>query len=100
MFSSLRAVAVSAALLGLFDVATPAPAAERVRKHEDDFAIVVSAANPTTSMPREQVARMFLKKVARWPNGELALPVDLPADAPVRATFTRLVLVRTVASVR
>ena len=100
MFSSLRAVALSAALLGLLDVATPAPAAERVHKRDDDFAIVVSALNPTPSMPREQVARMFLKKVSRWPSGEVALPVDLPADAPVRATFTRMVLVRTVASVR
>ncbi|GLC24202.1 hypothetical protein [Roseisolibacter agri] len=64
------------------------------------FVVVVHADNPTPSLPREHLARLFLRKVARWPGGQPAMPVDLPADAPVRAAFTRHVLARTVTAVR
>lgn len=64
------------------------------------FVVVVHADNPTPSLPRAELARLFLRKVARWPGGQPALPVDLPADAPVRAEFSRHVLARSVMAVR
>lgn len=62
--------------------------------------VVVNAANPVTSLPREQVSRMFLKKLTRWPDGGAVLPADLAIDAPVRAQFTEAVIGKSVATVR
>ena len=74
--------------------ATPGPLAGAA------FVVVVHADNPTPSLTREHLARLFLRKVARWPGGQPALPVDLPADAPAREAFTRRVLARSVTAVR
>ena len=62
--------------------------------------VVVNAANPVTSLPREQVSRMFLKKLTRWPDGAPVLPTDLALDAPLRAQFTDAVLGKSLATVR
>lgn len=76
----------------------PAPTQEQVAGQ--GFVVVVHAANPTPSLPREQVARLFLRKVSRWPAGSPSLPVDLRADAPARAAFTKRVLAKSVPSVK
>jgi ABC-type phosphate transport system substrate-binding protein len=76
----------------------PAPTQEQVAGQ--GFVVVVHAANPTPSLPREQVARLFLRKVSRWPGGSPSLPVDLRADAPARAAFTKRVLAKSVPSVK
>lgn len=66
----------------------------------DGFVIVVNEKNPVSTMPRGLVSRLFLKKVSRWDTGAVALPVDLPADSPVRHAFTRHVLAKSVGSVK
>jgi ABC-type phosphate transport system substrate-binding protein len=62
--------------------------------------VVVNSANPLASLPREQVSRMFLKKLTRWPDGAPVQPADLAIDAPVRAQFTDAVLGKSVSTVR
>jgi hypothetical protein len=64
------------------------------------FAVVVHAANPAAALPREQVARLFMRKLRRWPNGAPAEPVDLAPGAPARDAFTRTVLGKSVGTVR
>ena len=64
------------------------------------FMIVVNDHNATTTMSRALVSRYFLKKVSRWDSGAVALPVDLPADSPVRDAFSRHVLSKSVSSIR
>ena len=76
----------------------PAPTQEQLAGQ--GFVVVVHAANPTPSLPREQVARLFLRKVQRWPGGSPSLPVDLRADAPARVAFTKRVLTKSVPSVK
>jgi ABC-type phosphate transport system substrate-binding protein len=75
----------------------PAPAAPRA---DAAFVVVVHAANPSAAMPRDQVARLFLRKLKRWPSGAPAEPVDLAPGAPARDQFTRRVLGKSVATVR
>lgn len=63
------------------------------------FRIIVNAATPVASLSREQLSRMFLRKVARWDGGPPVAPVDLRDDgagrAPsVRQAFSRAVLRR------
>jgi ABC-type phosphate transport system substrate-binding protein len=66
----------------------------------DGFVIVVNEKNLVSTMPRGLVSRLFLKKVSRWDTGAVALPVDLPANSPVRDAFTRNVLSKSVGSVK
>ncbi len=95
----LRVATLLLALPALAPV-TPGGAQPARAGHVGAFVVVVHADNPTPSLPRETLARLFLRKLARWPGGQPALPVDLPADAPVRASFSRHVLARSVTAVR
>jgi len=62
--------------------------------------VIVNSANPVTTMRREQVARMFLREVQAWGNGEEILPVDQLERSPSRATFAREVQGQTVSSLK
>jgi ABC-type phosphate transport system substrate-binding protein len=62
--------------------------------------VIVNSANPVTKMRREQIARMFLREVPAWNNGEEILPVDQLERSPSRATFAREVEGQTVSSLK
>jgi len=66
----------------------------------DAFVVVVHAGNPAAVLPREQVARLFLRKIKRWPSGAVAEPIDLAPGTTTREAFTREVLGKSVATVR
>ncbi len=53
------------------------------------FVVVVHRGNPVSSLGRTDVSRMFLKEVARWPNGQPVEPVDQGVSSPVRASFSQ-----------
>lgn len=55
------------------------------------FVLVVHRGNPTASLGRADVSRMFLKEIARWPNGQPVEPVDQTVASPVRAAFSQAV---------
>jgi len=67
---------------------------------QSGFKVVVHPSNPTSSLSRDQVARLFLKKTGAWSNGRAVVPVDLVESAPVRSAFSRLVLGKSVAEVK
>jgi ABC-type phosphate transport system substrate-binding protein len=51
--------------------------------------VIVNSANPASTMRREQVAKIFLRQIAAWDDGEEILPVDQIERSPVRVAFTR-----------
>lgn len=55
------------------------------------FVVIVNTANPVTTLTRQQVADIFMKKTAHWPHGGDVHPVDQPAVAAVRDAFSRSV---------
>ncbi len=63
------------------------------------FTAVVNAANPVTSLSVEEVSRLLLKKVTRWPDGLEVVPVDQSSDSSVRQAFSRLIHGRTLRAV-
>jgi ABC-type phosphate transport system substrate-binding protein len=67
---------------------------------QQGYALIVNAANPTSSLTREQAAKLFLRKTSAWESGEPAAPVDLGEGAPARAAFSREVLGKTVSAVK
>ena len=77
--------------------AAPSP----VRAQQDvSYRVVVHVTNPVARVTRDQASQIFLRKVALWDNRKPVLPVDQPADSPVRRTFTKQVHRRTIASVQ
>jgi ABC-type phosphate transport system substrate-binding protein len=59
-----------------------------------DYKVVVNSANTVTTLSRDSVSRIFLKKTTTWPNGQTAAPVDQATNTPSRRAFSRAILGR------
>jgi len=64
------------------------------------FVVIVHPSNPRSSLERSFIGDAFLKKVTRWPGGDVIKPVDLGPDAPAREAFSRDILKRSVSAVK
>jgi len=67
---------------------------------EPGLRVVVNEANPVTSLSREELADLFLKKVSSWGDGTLVLPVDQLEETAVRENFNREILRKSSNAVR
>jgi ABC-type phosphate transport system substrate-binding protein len=76
-----RTVVLLAALLLLGPVASQAA----------DYQVIVHSSNPTDLLTKEQLGKMFLKKIVKWDTGTPIVPVDQAAASPVRVAFTKIV---------
>jgi len=56
-----------------------------------EYQVIVNANNPTDILTKEQLGKMFLKKIVKWDTGIPIVPVDQEASSPARAAFTRIV---------
>jgi len=56
------------------------------------FAVIVNKSNPTTSLTKEEVSNLFLKKTTQWKDGQSVLPVDLSDKSPTRKAFSETML--------
>ena len=75
-------------------------AAPRVAPAQDGVRVIVNPATPASELTRDQVSRLFLKKVRHWSGGVPVAPVDLDDDSPTRAAFSRAVHRRSVDLIR
>jgi ABC-type phosphate transport system substrate-binding protein len=64
------------------------------------YRVVVNRTNNVSRLSREQVSRIFLRKVTQWDNHQPMLPVDQGSDSPVRRTFTKQIHQKTIAAVQ
>jgi ABC-type phosphate transport system substrate-binding protein len=80
----MRTLATCTLALLLLVRAVPGRAAE-------GFQVIVNPGNPVSSLSRDFVSRIFLKKVAKWESGLAAAPVDQDGGSPVRAAFSKAV---------
>ena len=87
---SLAALALTALALA----SAPAPAA--AQGAAPSYVVVVNAANPLTSLSKGDLAKIFLKKIDRFSNGQQATPVNLGDASPVRERFTKEILGKSV----
>jgi ABC-type phosphate transport system substrate-binding protein len=94
------------ALLGAIGVVTavaparPLTAAQTLTAAADAFIVVVHPDNPATHIDRDDLSRMFFKKITKWSHGSVVLPVDLPAQDQHRIGFTKHVHRKSVGAVR
>jgi ABC-type phosphate transport system substrate-binding protein len=56
---------------------------------------VVNSANTVSTLSRDSVSRIFLKKTTTWPDGKTAAPVDQATETPTRHAFSKTILGRT-----
>ena len=66
-------------LFGLLATALPSLA--------EDVVPVVSARSSITQLNANQVADIFLGKSSRFPDGTVAMPIDLSEESPLRERF-------------
>ena len=74
--------------LVLFGFLLLLPGATRPTSAAEPYKVIVNTSNPVSSMSKDQVSRLFLKKVIKWDNGQAVLPVDLPKNSPSRQAFS------------
>jgi len=65
-----------------------------------EFTVIVNASNPVSTMPKDEVAKLFLKKTVAWQSGRAVAPVELPTSAKAREAFARDVLNKSIAQVK
>jgi len=85
--ASLARVLDGAALLAFLARLWLQPAA-RPSAAAGSFVVIVNAANPVSSLNVHDVSNAFMKKMARWPNGDEVMPVDLKEQSAVREVFS------------
>ena len=73
-------------LLALGIALSPGPAET---SEEARYWVIVHPDNPSITLRRDEVSRLFLKKITRWSDGRIAAPVDLVAAAAARDAFSR-----------
>ena len=87
-----RLVAMAAATLVLM-------AAVLARAEEFSFQVIVNEANAVSSLDKDEVGKLFLKKTTRWESGSAAQPVDQLKTAKVREDFSTKILGKSLAAV-
>jgi ABC-type phosphate transport system substrate-binding protein len=63
------------------------------------YVVVVNATNPITSITKDRANGLFLKRVARWEDGNPVVPVNLDRASATRAAFTRAVHGKSVSAI-
>jgi hypothetical protein len=58
------------------------------------IAVVVGTSSPIRDVTIDGLREVYLRRRRIWPDGTPSLPVNLPADHPVRRAFSRRVLGR------
>jgi ABC-type phosphate transport system substrate-binding protein len=66
--------------------------ASGARADSPGFKVVVNPANPVLTLTREEVARIFLKKITAWPDGGSVTAVDQPRTSATRAAFSTVII--------
>jgi len=54
-----------------------------------DIAVIVNSEAGISALAREELVNIYMGRLRRFPNGEAALPLDLPAGSPEKAQFYR-----------
>ena len=67
---------------------------------QSNFVVVVNESNPLTSITRDELSKVFLKKITVWRNKQPVVVVDQADKSSVRLQFTRSVHRREITSVQ
>jgi len=71
-----------------------------LRAQDAPYRLIVNSSNPVGALSRDEVSKLFLKKVPAWHSGEAVVPVDQSEDAEVRRVFSKRVLGKEVSAIK
>lgn len=57
-----------------------------------DVVLIANARNGVDHLTRDEAVNIFMGRYRKFPDGSIAAPLDLEAESPVRRTFYRLLL--------
>ena len=81
-------------LLALLALAAGAPSGAVASEAGPAIAVIVGRDSFITRVSMDDLRELYLRRRRVWPNGERAIPINLPPDNPLRERFSRLVLGR------
>jgi ABC-type phosphate transport system substrate-binding protein len=58
---------------------------------EPSFRVIVHRSNPATSISRDQLSAVFMKKLTQWRHGVDVVPADHSPKSDIRERFSRAV---------
>ena len=67
--------------------------------HAQSIEVIVHPDNNVKSITKDELSKIFLKRLRTWADRTPAVPVDQVPDSPMRLEFTRLVHQRRVVNV-
>jgi ABC-type phosphate transport system substrate-binding protein len=88
MYGAVVRLAVAAVIL------ISAPALQT--SQDPAFVVIVNKANPVKTLSVAELRRIFMKQTRMWTHAESIVPVDWDATSPIRETFSKQVLSRSV----
>ncbi len=70
-------------------------------EEEISFKVIINASNPDSVLMKEDVSKLFLKKIKNWEtSGKKVQPVDLLVTSPVRKKFSEDIHGKKVGSIK
>ena len=64
------------------------------------FKVVVNGSNPVTSLSKDELSKLFMKKTSTWADGRKVVPVDLAEGSSARTGFSESVHGKSVQAVK
>lgn len=92
-------VSTIALAIGLATLGALAFGANPSHAQSPSFLVIVHPSNGVSSLSRNEVRNMFLRRTRQWPDGTSVEPVDQAASSDVREAFSRAVHGRSATSV-
>jgi ABC-type phosphate transport system substrate-binding protein len=65
-----------------------------------NFQIVVNKDNSVNSLSKDEIKRIYTKKMTKWDNGDKIKPVDLQKTSEVRKKFTKDILNKSISAIK
>ena len=69
-------------------------------QQEMDFKVIINPNNPTDSLTKSQISKLFLKKVTKWDSGYKVFPVDLTENNEARMQFSMKIHGKAVSAIK
>jgi ABC-type phosphate transport system substrate-binding protein len=76
------------------------PAGKSPAAADPSFLVIIHPEVEGTKIPREVLTSIFLKEALRWGDGLVVSPVDQSMQSEVRASFSQVVLGKTLEGIR
>lgn len=65
----------------------------------EEFTVIVHPASTVTTIARDELSKIFLKRLRTWEDGSRAVPVNQLPESPAREAFSRQVHDRSVINI-